>query len=305
MKREEMIKFLRHVAAREASHGVADAFRFKAVLSSRKKGSLQNSKYIDHTRDAAPSPAPSLPRDLDDPTPASFNATSAPSRVTPAPDTLIGLVPAWSFDTSSRSQEHTPAWPSTTAWSFGNNPAPSRTDDLGLYTTPDPNQALPFGNNPAPSRTDDGGLYTTPEPDQARPFGNNPAPSRTDDLGLYTTPEPDQAPDWSPVPASRPKPRPLVKTHPHPISSTILSLDPRYYRDPPIMLDKSLDPALQGPDPSNEWLTVPSTTFNFPPSLELDSNEHRPTQRQKGKSADRLAIEEAQKLAPKGKSRRR
>lgn len=83
MKRDEIIKFFAHIHTREASHGVEDAFRFKSVLSSRKKGSLQDAMYSNResstSRDmASPSQAPA---------PAS---TPAPSQVpatgtTPAP----------------------------------------------------------------------------------------------------------------------------------------------------------------------------------------------------------------------------
>ena len=48
MKFEVIVKFFNHVAKHEeTSHGIAlaHAFRFKAVLSSRKKGSLHPSQY--------------------------------------------------------------------------------------------------------------------------------------------------------------------------------------------------------------------------------------------------------------------
>jgi hypothetical protein len=47
MRQEDMIKFFEHVANRQASHGVKDAFRFKAVLTTRKKGDLGSTKYKD------------------------------------------------------------------------------------------------------------------------------------------------------------------------------------------------------------------------------------------------------------------
>ena len=47
MKFEVMVKFFNHAAKREASHSIAHAFRFKAVLSRRKKGSLRLARYID------------------------------------------------------------------------------------------------------------------------------------------------------------------------------------------------------------------------------------------------------------------
>jgi hypothetical protein len=56
MRRHEMIKFFDHIANRQTSHGIKDAFRFKAVLSSRKKGDLGLVKYCSPT----PNPALSL-----------------------------------------------------------------------------------------------------------------------------------------------------------------------------------------------------------------------------------------------------
>jgi hypothetical protein len=60
MKLKAMINFFQHIEARQASHGVQDAFRFKSVLSSRNKGELQASKYPrnDLDSDDIPAPAP-------------------------------------------------------------------------------------------------------------------------------------------------------------------------------------------------------------------------------------------------------
>ena len=45
MKLESLITFFKHVRNREASHGIPNAFRFKAVLSGRKKGVLGPARY--------------------------------------------------------------------------------------------------------------------------------------------------------------------------------------------------------------------------------------------------------------------
>jgi hypothetical protein len=45
MKLEAIIKFFDHIKNREDSHGIQYAFRFKAVLSSRKKGVLCKARY--------------------------------------------------------------------------------------------------------------------------------------------------------------------------------------------------------------------------------------------------------------------
>ena len=47
MRCEDMINFFDHIGNRQTSHGIRDAFRFKAVLSSRKKGDLGGAKYRD------------------------------------------------------------------------------------------------------------------------------------------------------------------------------------------------------------------------------------------------------------------
>ena len=49
MKRGEIMAFFEHVVARQASHQVADAFRFKAVLSGRNNGTLQQTAYPNST----------------------------------------------------------------------------------------------------------------------------------------------------------------------------------------------------------------------------------------------------------------
>ena len=44
---ETMVKVFKHIAAHQASHGVQDTFRFKAILSSLKNGSLHLACYFD------------------------------------------------------------------------------------------------------------------------------------------------------------------------------------------------------------------------------------------------------------------
>lgn len=45
MKLTSIVKFFEHIAKREELYGVENGFRFKAVLSSRKKGSIHPAKY--------------------------------------------------------------------------------------------------------------------------------------------------------------------------------------------------------------------------------------------------------------------
>lgn len=47
MKLDSLISFFKHISDREEHHGLKQAFKFKAVLSSRKKGSLRRASYED------------------------------------------------------------------------------------------------------------------------------------------------------------------------------------------------------------------------------------------------------------------
>jgi hypothetical protein len=52
MKLDSLVKFFQHVFQREASYGISNAFRFKSILSSRKKGDIRPSRYEDEGNDA-------------------------------------------------------------------------------------------------------------------------------------------------------------------------------------------------------------------------------------------------------------
>ena len=45
MKQDQLLSFFRHISAREQTHGIKNAFRFKSVLSGRKKGFLLSARY--------------------------------------------------------------------------------------------------------------------------------------------------------------------------------------------------------------------------------------------------------------------
>lgn len=60
MKVDSLVKFFKHVADREDSHGILDSFKFKSVLSSRKKGTLLPARYKDDD-DAATSEDTRIP----------------------------------------------------------------------------------------------------------------------------------------------------------------------------------------------------------------------------------------------------
>lgn len=45
MKQDQLLSFFRHISAREQTYGIKNAFRFKSVLSGRKKGFLLPAQY--------------------------------------------------------------------------------------------------------------------------------------------------------------------------------------------------------------------------------------------------------------------
>src|ERR1700678_834979 len=47
MRQEDIVKIFKHISTRQISHGVRDAFRFKAVMTSRKGSNLDKTHYID------------------------------------------------------------------------------------------------------------------------------------------------------------------------------------------------------------------------------------------------------------------
>ena len=75
MKKDEIIKFFDHVGNRQSSHGIKDAFRFKHVLSSRRKAKVVETSYADPGPDSLVN-AETAPATLPEPLPNS-NQTSS------------------------------------------------------------------------------------------------------------------------------------------------------------------------------------------------------------------------------------
>ncbi|KAF8805983.1 hypothetical protein BYT27DRAFT_7257398 [Phlegmacium glaucopus] len=101
MKREAMLQFFHHIAARQESHGIQDVFRFKAILSSRKKGSLLEAKYFDTEAKQQPAPAPAPRRKKKAPKAQADNWDKDPViLVEPEPESVPSLTldPAYNFD---------------------------------------------------------------------------------------------------------------------------------------------------------------------------------------------------------------
>ena len=60
MKKDDMVKFFKHINLRQSSHTIKHAFQFKAVLSSCKNGTICDMKYFndpEQTMDNALPPA--------------------------------------------------------------------------------------------------------------------------------------------------------------------------------------------------------------------------------------------------------
>jgi hypothetical protein len=211
MKREEIIKIFDHIEGRQASHGVKDAFRFKCILSSRKKGSLCVSKYLydeqvpGDKQAQAPEPAlQSTPTTMERPD-TSENPTPSPARDPhPAPP-------------APQSTPTTMERPDTSE-----NPAPSPAQDplLALRprkkqkTRPD-NSAQPApGPDPQPP-ADEQMPATLPRP-KPRMKQKEKGVQNTDPPAAEQIPIPAPGPDPQPpadeqMPATLPRPKPRMK----------------------------------------------------------------------------------------------
>ena len=90
MKQEAIIKFFKHIVTQHSSHGIKDAFQFKAILTSHKKGDLDSPHYIDPA--TAPARMAVKPALASDPTPD--EALDLALASDPAPDQAFGRGPA-------------------------------------------------------------------------------------------------------------------------------------------------------------------------------------------------------------------
>ena len=110
MKRDSMIKFFEHIDLRQAANGIRDAFKFKAILSSRKRGVLCDTKYPEpasefhvHEMTPAPVPAPVLT-----PVPQSSPALALAVTpvTTPTPEPASALRPRPRPRPTGKAKEH-------------------------------------------------------------------------------------------------------------------------------------------------------------------------------------------------------
>jgi hypothetical protein len=327
MRREDMINFFDHIGNRQTSHGIRDAFRFKAVLSSRKKGDLGGAKY----RDPAQTSTFNMGAMND---PAQTTAQNVGVINDTAPGVMNDTAPGVMNDTA-------PGVMNDTAPGVMNDTAPGAMND----TAPDD---PPQKKRPRPKPKPKGKAKNTAAEDNRNL--DSPAPTRS-----------------RPKPRPTGKAKEMQVDHSNNGITSVpvleeprqtLTFDPEYRWDTAIVLDHALDPAFDAPavengneifthwstglltpnsnlaltpESFNRGLTMPDTaTESFTPQPQQwmpdiapvsispqpqqlmpytapDSfSQGQPTRspRRKGKNADLLAMEEAKKLKAKNKSRR-
>ena len=291
-----MIKFFNHIGNRQESHGIKDAFRFKAVLSSRKKGDLGGANYLK----PAPNPAFTLEAmdEPDEPAPSpvtennpTIEMDQIPSPTSPAPAPALNGKSKTNRDMAMAVARRGKTRGKGRAKEKVQSPAFRRQSN----NTSDDMDPAPA---PAPALED---VRPRPRP---RPTGKARETVHTE-LSL--------------------------NEDPHPLT---LTLDPGHQWDPNIDLDPSLDPDFYTQPLSNDneqiltsWLTVPQPDIGYYqsqpssssalPQDALESSSSFITDparkdvpgparspRRKGKSADVLAREEALKWKSNEKGRR-
>jgi hypothetical protein len=346
MRQEDIIKLFEHAANRQASHGVKDAFRFKAVLSSRKKGNIDGAKYND--------PAINPAMNIDGPATAS------------QPEDNAAPVPAstFTFRLQTVPTDHTPLDDSAPV-----PPRPKKKRNQSgkgkarAVVTASPDMAQDSGSQLALAES----ISHIPASDHARP---RPRPRPTGRAKGTSSEKPAQE-SLSPISANEQAPA----------QGPALTLDPGYQWEPQILLDPCLDPAfdrntslslteplqasellpysfesiltsnsippasssISEPDPPcpqgkgkmpkvsevpdlertlrrRERKAIGEKAIDEPdpehtlgrtlrrrekPVLSMDVHDPEHTPRRKGRKADVLALEEAQRFLAKDKSRRR
>jgi hypothetical protein len=204
MRRDDMIKFFEHIGLQETTHGIKDAFRFKAVLSSRRKGNMEEVKYHEIAKNTA------------------LNLTIAndPAHSDPAnsgPALSAQALPLENDDTSVEVPA-VPAWTSV----FQVDPAPNVINNQA-----NPNVASETNQNqnePAPA-TDIPATNIRPRPRGEAKKKSSPNQA----LSIDSAPAPDRP---------RPKPRPTGRRKDNPCSpQPELTLDPAFQWDNHVELD--------------------------------------------------------------------
>jgi hypothetical protein len=126
MKVDSLVTFFKHVAERESSHGISHAFKFKSVLSSRKKGTLLPARYKDDDNASISEPenVPVLSRRK------KRNRNRAAQDILPllndTPDDTLPLSPS---SETSRPVSETSRRPLTGLYTPGDTPAPDENNN--------------------------------------------------------------------------------------------------------------------------------------------------------------------------------
>ena len=276
MRQEDIVKFFKHISTRQISHGVRDAFRFKAVMTSRKGSNLDKTHYID------PLANPALL--VMDPLDTEPNPASPSGHVPALPSAYSDLNPAPTY-------EPVPALP------------PVQRVFTSVFSIGDPS-AIGGQSNP-PEVTPNLTANTT------RTARGRPEQHAFDNAGDDN----QETTERRPRPRPRPTARGGKKVQGHAsenaghiretprLERQALTFDPGHQWESNYDLDPSLDPGVELPSTSN-------TTELLTPWLTLTTDgssvqTHTPTPaKSPRRKADMLAIDEAQSLIVKGKRRR-
>jgi hypothetical protein len=276
MRQEDIVKFFKHISTRQISHGVRDAFRFKAVMTSRKGSNLDKTHYID------PLANPALL--VMDPLDTEPNPASPSGHVPALPSAYSDLNPAPTY-------EPVPALP------------PVQRVFTSVFSIGDPS-AIGGQSNP-PEVTPNLTANTT------RTARGRPEQHAFDNAGDDN----QETTERRPRPRPRPTARGGKKVQGHASENAghiretprperqALTFDPGHQWESHYDLDPSLDPGVELPSTSN-------TTELLTPWLTLTTDgssvqTHTPTPaKSPRRKADMLAIDEAQSLIVKGKRRR-
>jgi hypothetical protein len=268
MRKEEITKFFEHVENRQSSHGIKDAFRFKAVLSSRKKAEVIKSKYEDLR------PGPDLTETTQTPALEGSMIKFRFENYT-APAQTVSLEPEVDVDTAATPHLPAVAPPHPRKTTRRNAQAPAQ--QIGL-------QAQAPAPAPAPPRpTGKAKLMSRPTETEViqELISANP-----DEITLNRTNQGQSTLMFDPGYQWEPD----LELDP--------SLDPAFDGQPPGRFnDELLMP----------WLTLPRDSQIMGPSMmetRSPGSDLDRTPRRRGKKADMLAIEEAQTLMAKTTSRR-
>jgi hypothetical protein len=306
-----MIQFFDHIGNRQSSHGIKDAFRFKAVLSSRKKGDLTKAVYKELETTTLFDQGPDMFHNIVMP-----DSTSQGLALVTMADTRTETA----LENESHQESNIEQMMSVFAINQVTAPAPaaSTTQDTdtepALALTQVTRSLRPRPRPIIPKKKVDKrpaqvimGTEQAPALTEATPASTEATPASTEATGLV-----------------RPRPRPIQKKKageqacvesqsgivPEMASSDhpTLVLDREYQWEPRIDLDPSLDPSFNPSDITPEpafntcnraWLPmtpISPSTSSMPESAK--------TFRRKSNKADLLAIEEAKNYMATGKRRR-